>query len=31
MKGISRVNIPHILAGVGGLLPTVPSVNKQGV
>ncbi len=21
MKGINRVNIPHILAGVGGLLP----------
>jgi hypothetical protein len=31
MKGINRVNIPHTLAGVGGLLPIVLSVNQQGV
>jgi hypothetical protein len=31
MKGIHRVNIPHILAGVCGLLPIVLSVNQRGV
>ncbi len=31
MKGINRVNEPHILAGVGGLLPIVLSVKQRGV
>jgi hypothetical protein len=31
MKGVNRVNVPYILAGVGGLLPIVLSVNQQGV
>ncbi len=31
MKGVYRVNIPHILAGVGGLFPIVFSVNQRGV
>jgi hypothetical protein len=31
MKGINRVNAPHILAGVGRLLPIVLSVNQRGV
>ncbi len=31
MKGVNRVNVPHILADVGGLLPIVLSVNQQGV
>jgi hypothetical protein len=28
MKGINRINIPHILAGLGGLLPILLSVNQ---
>jgi hypothetical protein len=31
MKGINRVDIPHILAGVGGLLLIVLSVNQRAV
>jgi hypothetical protein len=31
MKVINRVNMPHILAGVGRLLPIVLFVNQQGV
>jgi hypothetical protein len=31
MRGKDTVNIPHILAGVGGLLPIVLSVNQRGV